>query len=57
MLYEHDKCSGEVEIISDGYALCTLCGDEGEYVAVDESDDKITVVAIPLPTCNRLDNF
>jgi len=35
MTYEHDKCSGEVEIIFDGYALCMLCGDEGEYVAVD----------------------
>jgi hypothetical protein len=53
MTYEHDKCTGEVEVISDGYALCTLCGDEGEYVTVDESDDRITVVAIPLLTCNR----
>jgi hypothetical protein len=57
MTYLHDKCEGEVEVISDGYALCTLCGDEGEYVSVDESEDKTTIIAIPFPTCNRLETF
>jgi hypothetical protein len=55
--YIHDKCQGAVDMLEEGYGMCTECGDEGEIVTVEESLDDTVTVAIPFPTCNRLENF
>jgi len=64
MTYIHDKCKGEIETFpSDDlphceYGLCTVCGDEGLLIVVEENIwDKTVLVAIPLPSCNRLESF
>lgn len=56
MTYLHDKCEGEIELIHDNYGLCTTCGDEGQYVSIEELDDRTIIVSIPQPTCNRLED-
>jgi hypothetical protein len=56
--YIHDKCKGEIDILDEGYGMCTECGDEGEFVVIEENifDDSV-LAGIPFPTCNRLENF
>ncbi len=56
--YIHDKCEGAVDVIEQGYGLCTECGDEGEFTATEENEaEGYVLVRIPSPTCNRHSDF
>ncbi len=56
--YIHDKCEGEVEVFDQDYGLCVECGDEGEFIVIEENIfDHRVLVGIPFPSCNRLENF
>lgn len=56
--YIHDRCKGEVEIFDTNYGLCTECGDEGEFIIIEENIfDDCVLVGIPFPSCNRLEAF